>query len=76
MNEKQKLTPKYWVGHRKNSDDIIPTTMKKCRGDTWKAMQEILGEDWEFTNKYSIELIEIKLVSLKTDSCAEEGDWQ
>ena len=82
MRSNQKFTPKYWVGHRKDSDEILIVTMYKSRRDTWDAMTNLLGEDWEHTDKYYINLVEVKIICLGDDThpdsannCEEEGDW-
>lgn len=64
MNDNQKLTPKYWVGHHKQTDDIIVHTMAKNRNDSALAMEIHYGEDWFMDENFDIILIEIKEVKI------------
>lgn len=63
MNIEQKLTPKYWIAHNINSDDVYISTMFKYRQDTVDAISLIYGENWEenFPN-IKIDLFEINMV--------------
>lgn len=66
MKHEQKITPKYWVGHDRLTDDVFISTMYKYRQDTYEHMQSIFGEDWEEANpNYDIILIELKEVIMK-----------
>lgn len=62
MKADQKLTPKYWVGHHKKSDDVFTNTLCKDYNDTLKQMEDIFGEDWFLDEDFDIILIEIKEV--------------
>jgi len=60
----QKYTPKYWVGHSKEQDDIIVCTMSKTRSDAINEMEFLFGEDWFLDGNYEVILVEIKMVNV------------
>ena len=63
MKDNQKFTPKYWVLHHKQNDDVYLYTARKSQSDTLKATEELLGEDWSLLeDNFEIILIEIKKV--------------
>lgn len=64
MNSKQKLTPKYWVGHHKQSDDVFLTTAAKSREYCLRLMEDEFGEDWLMDVDFDVILVEIKEVIL------------
>lgn len=64
MKENQKLTPKYWVLHNKQEDDVYLYTARKSRSDALKATEELLGEDWFIMeDDFEIILVEIRQVA-------------
>jgi hypothetical protein len=65
MNDNQKLTPKYWVGHSKKTDDVFLMTAAKQNSEAAKNMEQMFGEDWFMDENFDIILIEIKEVKLK-----------
>lgn len=60
MNSKQKLSPKYWVGHDKTTDDVFTNTMCKGYKDTVVQMEDTFGEDWFLDENFEIILVEVK----------------
>jgi hypothetical protein len=62
MNEAQKYTPKYWVGHNKETDDVFITTASKNKGDVYLHMEATFGEDFYLDDNFEVILIEIKQV--------------
>lgn len=62
MKETQKYTPKYWVGHNKNTDDVYINTAFKHRKDASDAMIGMFGYEWHEKQELEVVLIEIKLV--------------
>lgn len=61
MNIEQKHTPKYWVGHEKDSDDVFLVTANKDQRDTCADMIELFGVDWVLDENLTVDLIELKL---------------
>jgi hypothetical protein len=66
MNKDQELTPKYWVGHDVESDDVFLNTASKskCEAET-KMNERFRGTNWRNLDYISIDLMEIKLVNFK-----------
>jgi len=65
MNNDQKLTPKYWVAHDKNSDDVFLKTASKDREEVQESLFNFLSGDWdEETSQFGIILIEIRICEL------------
>lgn len=64
MNTEQKLTPKYWVGHDKNTDDVFITTARKSWFECDEAMAELFDDNWLNREELSIILVEIKQVEI------------
>lgn len=62
MNKDQKLTPKYWVGHNTEKDDVFLWTADKNRGAACQYMVDAFGEVWFLDETFEVSLVEIKLV--------------
>lgn len=62
MKNDQKFTPKYWVGHSKNSDDVVIATARKNYYDAEKELISLVGEDYE-NEGYEIKCVEVRLVT-------------
>ena len=60
MNNNQKLSPKYWVGHSKNTDDVIIETIDKSYSRVLDNMDLMFGDSWYEDDNYEVILIEIK----------------
>lgn len=63
MKPNQKLTTKYWMAHRTDSDDVYLHTARKCMTDVCILLDEEFGDDWQ--EKYptlTVSLIELKEV--------------
>lgn len=60
MKRDQKNTPKYWVIHDTETDDILSNTMSKSVAETCKLMQYWHNTDWEDNQKYEMILVEVK----------------
>ncbi|MND81462.1 hypothetical protein D3C76_324340 [compost metagenome] len=58
------MSPKYWVGHHKENDDIMVFSMSKSRDGCAKELENAYGEDWFMDDNFEIILIEIKQVAL------------
>lgn len=65
MKNDQKLTPKYWVGHNKATDDVFIGTATKSRDYTIALMESYFGEDWFLDEDFEIILVEVKPVDLR-----------
>lgn len=65
MNSEQKLTPKYWVGHNKATDDVFIGTATKSKDYTIGLMESFFGEDWFLDEDFEVILVEIKMADLK-----------
>lgn len=64
MNIEQKLTPKYWVGHKIDSDDVFLVTANKDQRDACVAMLKLFGVDWVIDENLAVDLIELNLCLL------------
>ena len=75
MNKTQKFTPKYWVVHKINSDDIKTYTMNKNMQESIQTFLETkffaeegefsyedLWEYWYEQEDYVCELVEVRLI--------------
>ena len=62
MKKDQKLTPKYWVCHHKQTDDVLIHTACKGYKDVVACMELDYGEDWFMDDDFEIILVEIKQV--------------
>lgn len=62
MKDNQKFTPKYWVLHNKQDDDVYLSTACKSRPDTVLQAEDLLGEDWFMDDNFEVILIEINKV--------------
>ncbi len=60
MNTEQEQSPRYWVCHSTESNDIFLTTMTKDRDRTQALADQLLGKGWEEAEYLRIDLIEIK----------------
>ena len=47
MKQNQKYTPKYWVVHDKETDDIFPSTMHKSK---WQSEELFINQMTEILN--------------------------
>lgn len=64
MNNNQKLSPKYWVGHSKKTDDVFIETIDKSHSRVLDNMDLMFGDSWYGDDNYEVILIEIKEVTL------------
>lgn len=65
MKNKQKISPKYWVGHDKRTDDVFLTTARKSYDDAYKAVEEEYGVGiMDEHEDIEVILVEIKKVKL------------
>jgi hypothetical protein len=62
MKKDQALTPKYWIGHNVNTDDVYLKTAAKGFDEAEGHMIRIFGENWWDDPANRIELFEINLV--------------
>ena len=60
MKKDQKYSPKYWIAHKIDGDDIIISSMNKSRYDTEAFMDITFGDGWRST--HSIDLMDIEIV--------------
>ena len=65
MKEGQKYSPKYWVGHHKQNDDVMLFSASKSWEDCVKLMEEAYGEDWFLDYDFDVILVEIRQILLK-----------
>lgn len=65
MKADQKFTPKYWVGHNKTTDDIIPSTLAKSLSTTEMLMENEFGDEYWENENYETILVEIKIIEDK-----------
>lgn len=79
MNPNQKFTPKYWVVHDKETDDIFPHTMHKSKWQSeeifaktlmdtfygYTCIEEALEAYKENSDTYECILVEIKQVEVE-----------
>lgn len=64
MKDEQGFSPKYWVGHHKQTDDIMVFSMSKNKQDTCRELEIAYGEDWFMDENFEVILIEIKQVKV------------
>lgn len=64
MKLDQKFTPKYWVGHHKQNDDIMVFSMAKSRDACVRELEQAYGEDWFIDDNIEVILIEIRALSV------------
>lgn len=64
MKADPQYSPKYWVGHHKQNDDIAVFSMSKSREGAVKEMELAYGEDWFLDDDLEVILIEIKQVAI------------
>lgn len=62
MNDYQKLSPKYWVGHNKATDDVFIETADKSYEWVVDKMELKFGDDFYENPNLEIILVEIKKV--------------
>lgn len=77
MNKEQNHSPKYWVVHNKQNDDILVNTLSKNKN--WAIerffnnytydMKGVMSDDeleewWENQTEFVCSLVEIKLVEI------------
>lgn len=65
MKEGQEYSPRYWMGHHKQSDDVMLFSASKSREDCLKLMEEAYGEDWFLDDDFDVILVEIRQIVLK-----------
>ena len=65
MNNEQEFTPKYWVVHDKEDDDILISTASKAKDNACSKMKQIFGDRCFEDGRYSVDLVEIKLCDLE-----------
>lgn len=61
-NKPQKYTPKYWVGHNRNTDDVYISTASKNKAEAFGKMLAHVGPVVYDDSSYEMILIEIKEV--------------
>lgn len=64
MKLDQAFSPKYWVGHHKENDDIMVFSMAKSREACVRELEQAYGEDWFLDDNFEVILIEIKAIPL------------
>ena len=64
MKNEAGFTPKYWMGHHKQNDDVMLFSASKNKQDCCKLMEEAYGEDWFLDEDFEVILVEIKQVKL------------
>lgn len=64
MKQDQKFTPKYWMGHHKQTDDVMLFSASKNRLDCCKLLDEAYGEDWFMDENFEVILVEINQVNV------------
>ena len=72
MKPNQQHTPKYWVAHRTDSDNVYLSTASKVRSKTFKKLNQRLEDDaWKYLENgtISIDLVEINLIDLSEFVC-------
>lgn len=62
MNDNQKLSPKYWVGHNKATDDVFIETADKSYEWVVDKMVKIFGDEFYENLNLEITLVEINKV--------------
>lgn len=62
MNDYQKLSPKYWVGHNKATDDVFIETAEKSYEWAMDKMELKFGDEFYENPNLEIILVEIKQV--------------
>lgn len=62
MKQDQEFTPKYWIGHHKESDDVLLFTAAKTRSVCCDTLEKTYSEDWFMDDNFEVSLFEIKLV--------------
>lgn len=62
MNQNQKHSPKYWVCHNKQEEDVYLSTAAKDITSTMKKTSHLFGEGWTEDPSLDIILIELKEV--------------
>ncbi|MOA30254.1 hypothetical protein D3C78_1513290 [compost metagenome] len=65
MKDGQPLSPKYWVGHNKKTDDVFVSTCHKVRQKSVELMDWLFGADWFMDEDLEVILIEIKIVGVQ-----------
>lgn len=60
MNDYQKLSPKYWVGHNKATDDVFIETAEKSYEWAMDKMELKFGDEFYENPNLEIILVEIK----------------
>lgn len=65
MKINQEYSPKYWVGHHKQTTDVLLHTASKTRHDVCRSMEAMYGEDWFLDDDFEVILIELKQVIIK-----------
>lgn len=64
MKKDQKLTPKYWVGHNKLTDDVFIQTIDKSYNKVLDNMDLMFGNAWYDDSSHEVILVEIKKVDI------------
>lgn len=62
MKANQRYSPKFWIGHDKQTDDVIIGTGTKSFAWTENRMKEMFGEDWMEDENLEIILVEVNLI--------------
>lgn len=65
MKQGQGLSPKYWIGHHKQNDDVMLFSAHKSKQGCCKLLEEAYGEDWFLDDDFEVILVEINMVALK-----------
>lgn len=62
MKENQKFTPKYWICHDPNSDDVFLGTASKGLIECLQLWDKLYKDEQDLDFQPSYDLFEIKLV--------------
>lgn len=62
MKSDQKYSPKYWMDHHKQNDDVMLFSASKSREECCNLMEEAYEEDWFLDEDFDVILVEINQV--------------
>lgn len=62
MKPNQTFSPKYWVGHDKDTDDVYISTASKSHHEAEQKMIDIT-DDFYVLEKYDIILVSLRMVN-------------
>lgn len=66
MKNDQEFTPKYWMAHHINNDDVFLETASKCRSTAVEALEKQRRVSFETLENigYAVDLFEIRMIKL------------